>query len=259
MAPAGVVGRPWSGRHLKPASDGTLEVSADDAKSLIAQGWQKLKEWTADEIPKHAQTKPPKTNWAIGSMQWEKEQEKGERPIARPRRPRIRYCWPNSRLLGPPKNRDYPLGSLNLPAQLFDDISPVATSTDVTHRGRRTGWWPESGRLCADRGPPQVRARLLRWSKGDSNSRSHRERSGHGRAPHTNHRTIARERSLSFRHLSSTARGIGSSNPLCSSGELLANLSSSIAAPAHPAGAERELTTLGVGKQDNRRQDQRSE
>jgi hypothetical protein len=61
------------------------------------------------------------------------------------------------------------------------------------------------------------------WSKGDSNSRSHRERSGHGRAPH-NHRTIARERSLSFRHLSSTARGTGSSNPLCSSGESRANL-----------------------------------
>jgi predicted phage terminase large subunit-like protein len=66
----------WSGRHLKPASDGTLEVSADDAKSLIAQGWQKLKEWTVDEIPKRGQTKPPKTNWAIGSMQWEEEQRK---------------------------------------------------------------------------------------------------------------------------------------------------------------------------------------
>ena len=63
------------------------------------------------------------------------------------------------------------------------------------------------------------------WSKGDSNSRSHRERSGHGRAPYANGRTIARERSLSFRHLSSTARGTGSSNPLCSSGESHANLS----------------------------------
>jgi hypothetical protein len=61
--------------------------------------------------------------------------------------------------------------------------------------------------------------RTRRWSKGDSNSRSHRERSGHGRAPHTNHRTIARERSLSFRHLSSTARGTRSSDPLCSSVE----------------------------------------
>ena len=30
---------------------------------------------------------------------------------------------------------------------------------------------------------------------------------------------IARERTFSFRHLSSTARGTGSSNPLCSSGE----------------------------------------
>ncbi len=65
-----------------------------------------------------------------------------------------------------------------------------------------------------------------RWSKGASNSRSHRERSGHGRAPHTNHRTLARERSLSFRHLSSTARGTGSSNPLCSSGELDETLNS---------------------------------
>jgi hypothetical protein len=32
-----------------------------------------------------------------------------------------------------------------------------------------------------------------------------------------------------------------------------------VALRAHPAGAERESTTLGVGKQDNRRQDQRSE
>ena len=30
-----------------------------------------------------------------------------------------------------------------------------------------------------------------RWREKDSNCRSHRERSGHGRAPHTNHRTIA--------------------------------------------------------------------
>jgi hypothetical protein len=73
----------WSGRHLKPACDGTLEVSADDAKSLIAQGWQKLKEWIADEIPKHAQNKPepPKTNWARGCMQWDAEQE--EQRLAR--------------------------------------------------------------------------------------------------------------------------------------------------------------------------------
>ena len=35
-------------------------------------------------------------------------------------------------------------------------------------------------------------AELARWSKGDSNSRSHRERSGHGRAPRTNHRHRAR-------------------------------------------------------------------
>jgi hypothetical protein len=79
----------WSGRHLKPACDGALEVSADDARSLIAQGWQELKEWIAEEIPKHAQTKPepPKTNWAIGSMQWEKEQRKRREADRAPRRP----------------------------------------------------------------------------------------------------------------------------------------------------------------------------
>ena len=38
----------------------------------------------------------------------------------------------------------------------------------------------------------QVRNRTLSWRKADSNSWSHRERSGHGRAPRTNHRHRAR-------------------------------------------------------------------
>ena len=36
-----------------------------------------------------------------------KNKRRGERPISRVLRPRIRYCWPNSRLLRPPRNRDY--------------------------------------------------------------------------------------------------------------------------------------------------------
>lgn len=85
-------------------------MSADDAKSLIAQGWQKLKEWIADEVSKHVQNKPelPKTNWAIGSMQWQEEQEKGERTI--------------SQLLRPQRNRDYPGAHAIFSAQLFYDI-----------------------------------------------------------------------------------------------------------------------------------------
>jgi hypothetical protein len=98
----------------------------------------------------------------------------------------------------------------------------------------RAVWRPRD--VIPDNATGTESLQTLRWSKGDSNSRSHRERSGHGRAPHTNHRTIARERSLSFRHLSSTARGTGSSNPLCSSGESRANLNESSRKPNSSGG-----------------------
>jgi hypothetical protein len=35
----------FSGRHLNIGSDGTVEMSVDDAKYLILYGWTKLAEW----------------------------------------------------------------------------------------------------------------------------------------------------------------------------------------------------------------------
>jgi len=37
----------FSGRHLYIGPDGTVEMSAEDAKYLIRDGWTKLAEWTA--------------------------------------------------------------------------------------------------------------------------------------------------------------------------------------------------------------------
>ena len=110
------------------------------------------------------------------------------------------------------------------------------TIPDQGHWLKRPARSTESWVSILDQGSLLTR----RWSKGDSNSLSHRERSGHGRAPHTNHRTIARERSLSIRRLSSTARGTGSSNPLCSSGESGANRN-------WPAGTFRSSAEAGPG------------
>jgi predicted phage terminase large subunit-like protein len=39
----------FSGRHINVGPDGTIEMSADDAKYLIRDGWTKLAEWTSDE------------------------------------------------------------------------------------------------------------------------------------------------------------------------------------------------------------------
>ena len=39
-----------SGRHLNIQPDGTVEMSADDAKYLIPHGWTKLAEWSRDEM-----------------------------------------------------------------------------------------------------------------------------------------------------------------------------------------------------------------
>ena len=72
----------FSGGHLNVASDGTLEVSADDAAQLIRAGWRKVGECIIDpdlydgesitEIDKPAGLK---VNYAKGSVEWEKQQE----------------------------------------------------------------------------------------------------------------------------------------------------------------------------------------
>jgi predicted phage terminase large subunit-like protein len=47
-APAGIGSvQTFSGRHLNVGSDGTVEMSAEDAKYLIPYGWIKLAEWAA--------------------------------------------------------------------------------------------------------------------------------------------------------------------------------------------------------------------
>ena len=71
-----------SGRHLHVASDGTLELSADDAKPLIRDGWRKLGEAIIDPDPSDGEQiiesdKPagPKLEYAKGSVEWQKQQE----------------------------------------------------------------------------------------------------------------------------------------------------------------------------------------
>ena len=39
----------FSGRHINLGPDGIIEMSAEDAKYLIRDGWTKLAEWTSDE------------------------------------------------------------------------------------------------------------------------------------------------------------------------------------------------------------------
>jgi hypothetical protein len=66
---------------LEVASDGTLEVSADDADPLIRHGWRKLGEWIDPEpfdvAQLEEQNKPqgPKVCYAKGSIGREAEQE----------------------------------------------------------------------------------------------------------------------------------------------------------------------------------------
>ena len=40
----------FSGRHLNIGLDGTVEMSAEDAKYLIRGGWTKLAEWSCDDV-----------------------------------------------------------------------------------------------------------------------------------------------------------------------------------------------------------------
>ena len=69
-----------SGRHLHVASDGTLELSADDAEPLIRAGWRKLGEGIIDPDPCDGEQiaerdKPagPKVEYAKGSVEWQKQ------------------------------------------------------------------------------------------------------------------------------------------------------------------------------------------
>jgi predicted phage terminase large subunit-like protein len=71
-----------SGRHLQVASDGTLELSADDAQPLIRDGWRKLGEAIVDPDPSDSEqiTEPDKptgskVEYAKGSVEWQKQQE----------------------------------------------------------------------------------------------------------------------------------------------------------------------------------------
>ena len=50
QAPCGIGSvQTFSGRHINVDPDGTIEMSADDAQSLIRAGWTKLAEWTSDD------------------------------------------------------------------------------------------------------------------------------------------------------------------------------------------------------------------
>jgi predicted phage terminase large subunit-like protein len=50
-APAGIGSvQTFSGRHINVAPDGTVEMSAEDAKYLIPYGWIKLAEWRCDDV-----------------------------------------------------------------------------------------------------------------------------------------------------------------------------------------------------------------
>ena len=71
----------FSNRRLEVSPDGTIELSADDAESLIEQGWPKLGELHDYALPEYedgyteAQSEPPfpQPEHAMGSMEFEAE------------------------------------------------------------------------------------------------------------------------------------------------------------------------------------------
>src|SRR6516162_9785471 len=80
--PLGMSVQTRSGRHLHVASDGTLELSADDAEPLIRAGWRKLGEGIIDPDPSEGEqiTEPGKpgghkVEYAKGSVEWQNQQE----------------------------------------------------------------------------------------------------------------------------------------------------------------------------------------
>jgi outer membrane biogenesis lipoprotein LolB len=82
--PIGASLQTLSGRHVNVAADGTLELSADDAQPMIHAGWRKLGEWIEDEpiedeqIEKQSKPEDPKVTYAVGSMEWQAEQQQKE-------------------------------------------------------------------------------------------------------------------------------------------------------------------------------------
>ena len=82
--PIGASLQTLSGRHANVAADGTLELSADDAQPMIHAGWRKLGEWIEDEpmedeeIEEQSKPEGPKVTYAVGSMEWQAEQQQKE-------------------------------------------------------------------------------------------------------------------------------------------------------------------------------------
>jgi hypothetical protein len=64
-----------SGRHIIIGPDRTVEVSAEDAESLIGAGWTKLEAWSDDEPAEYEQINEPNApegpqiTYAVGSME----------------------------------------------------------------------------------------------------------------------------------------------------------------------------------------------
>jgi hypothetical protein len=79
--PTGMSVQTSSGRHVNVASDGTLELSDDDAQPLIRAGWRKLGEWIEDQpiedeqIEEQNKPEGSKVIYAIGSAEWQAEQQ----------------------------------------------------------------------------------------------------------------------------------------------------------------------------------------
>jgi predicted phage terminase large subunit-like protein len=71
-----------SGRHIIIGPDRTVEMSAEDAESLIRAGWTKLGAWIDDEPAEYDQInnpnapEGPQINYAVDSMEWRAQVEK---------------------------------------------------------------------------------------------------------------------------------------------------------------------------------------
>src|SRR5437763_15396869 len=92
----------FSNRHLEVPPDRMIEVSAEDADSLIRHGWQKLGELPEDELPgcpdeyleQRDGPQGPKVNYAFGSMEWQAYRVKvlAEREVAETAREQMRLA-----------------------------------------------------------------------------------------------------------------------------------------------------------------------
>ena len=92
----------FSNRHLKVPENGMIELSADDAESVIAAGWTKLAELPDYELPgydhnymyERNEPEGPKRVYAVGSMEWlaEKENLRAARKAAEEAREKMRLA-----------------------------------------------------------------------------------------------------------------------------------------------------------------------